>query len=185
MIRTHALTTPLTEDNAENLRAGDVVYLTGTLYTAREDAHQRILDDLDRGVSPPFPLEGAVIYYVGPSPMTPDRPIGAAGPSSASRMDPFAARLHAAGVRATIGKGRRSPELRSDLARLRAVYLGATGGAGALLSLRIKSARAIAYPELGPEAVFALTVEDFPLVVLCDCHGGDIHATPDLGAALS
>ena len=132
MIRPHRLETPLADQDAENLRAGDVVYLSGTVYAAREEAHLRLLEDLDKGLPPPFALAGAVIYYVGPSPMTPERPIGAAGPSSAIRMDPFAERLHSLGVRGTIGKGRRSPQVRQALVDHKSVYLGATGGAGRL-----------------------------------------------------
>jgi fumarate hydratase subunit beta len=185
MIRPFRLSTPLSNQDTQNLRAGDVVYLSGTVYAAREEAHSRLLEDLDKGLAPPFALQGAVLYYVGPSPMTPDRPIGAAGPSSASRMDPFAARLHSLGVRGTIGKGRRSPQVRQSLVDHKAVYLGATGGAGALLSLRIKQARPLAYHELGPDALHMLEVEDFPLVVLYDSQGGDLHANPNLDAALS
>ncbi|MBI4803621.1 MAG: fumarate hydratase C-terminal domain-containing protein [Desulfovibrio sp.] len=184
-MRPHRLITPLARTDVRNLRAGDVVYLTGTVYAAREQAHMRLLDDLDKGLPPPFDLQGAVIYYVGPSPMTPDRPIGAAGPSSASRMDPFAERLHSLGVLGTIGKGRRSPAVRQALIDHKAIYLGATGGAGALLSLRIRQATPIAYLDLGPEAVHMLVVEDFPLVVLYDSQGGDLHANADLNAALS
>lgn len=185
MIRTRQLSTPLSPEDAAQLRAADVIYLTGTLYTAREEAHQRLLDDLDASLPAPFPLEGAVVYYVGPSPMTQHRPIGAAGPSSASRMDPYAPRLHQLGVRATIGKGRRSPHMRAALMEHGGVYLGATGGAGALLSLCIRQVRLAAYPELGPEAVYALDVVEFPLVVLQDCHGADMHVAPNLEAALS
>ena len=185
MIRPRSLSTPLSGDEAQSLRAGDVVYLSGTLHTAREEAHQRLLADLDAGRPVPFPLDGAVIYYVGPSPMTPNRPIGAAGPSSASRMDRFAPKLHQLGVRATIGKGRRSPGMRQALMEHQGVYLGATGGAGALLSLCIRQVRLAAYPELGSEAVYSLDVVDFPLVVLQDSHGADMHVAPDLAAALS
>jgi len=184
VIRTVRLVTPLSEAAVLDLRAGDAVLLTGTIHTAREEAHEKLLALADSGMETPFPLDGAVIYYVGPSPMTPDRPIGAAGPSSASRMDPYAAKLHALGARASIGKGRRSPAVLESLKEHRAVYLGATGGAGALLSMHIRRCRVAAFPELGPEAVHALDVENFPLTVLCDCHGGDLHAVPDLDAAL-
>jgi len=183
VIRVHRLRTPLDPDDVEALAAGDRVCLDGCLLTAREEAHRRILEDA-AGAGPPFSLEGAVIYYVGPSPMTPERPVGAAGPSSAARMDPYADALHALGVRATIGKGSRSPEALASLARRRAVYLGATGGAGALLSTHIRAVRLIAYPELGSEAVHELHVREFPLVVLADARGGTLHAPPDLAAAL-
>ena len=184
MIRTVRLRTPLCEADVLALRAGDAVQLSGCVYTAREEAHEKILEAVDAGRGLPFPLEGAVFYYVGPSPMTPNRPIGAAGPSSASRMDPYVARLHELGVRATIGKGRRAPHVGADLARLGGVYLGATGGAGALLSTHIRACRVAAFPELGGEAVHALDVEDFPVTVLQDCHGGNLHAVADLDAAL-
>lgn len=183
MIRTHSLSTPLSAQAASELRSGDVAYLTGFLLAGREPAHQRLLEDLERG-SPPVDLEGAVFYYVGPSPMTPQRPIGAAGPSSAWRMDPYTPRLLEAGVRATIGKGARSPEVIEAMRQHGAVYLAATGGAGALLSLCVREVRLAAYPELGPEALHLLRVEKFPLNVINDAHGGELYAAPDLDAAL-
>jgi len=184
VIRTLRLNTPLCREDTAGLHAGDAVLLSGVIHTAREEAHERLLALAAAGLPPPFPLEGAVLYYVGPSPMTPDRPIGAAGPSSASRMDPYAARLHEMGVLATIGKGRRSPDVLASLALHGAVYLGATGGAGALLSLHIRRCRVAAFPELGTEAIHALDVSDFPVTVLCDSQGGNLHAPPDLAAAL-
>ena len=183
MIRTQALGTPLAADTAAALRSGDVAYLTGTLLAGREKAHQRLLEDLERG-RPPVELEGALIYYVGPSPMTPQRPIGSAGPSSAWRMDPYTPRLLQAGVRGTIGKGLRGPDVRLAMRRHGAVYFAATGGAGALLSLCVREVRAAAYPELGPEALHLLRVEKFPVVVVNDCLGGELYAAPDLEAAL-
>lgn len=184
MIRVHHVRTPLTPGDVEALAAGDRVCLDGLLLTAREEAHRRILEDAASGAGPPFSLEGAVLYYVGPSPMTPERPVGAAGPSSAARMDPYADALHALGVRATIGKGSRSPGALGSLVRRRAVYLGATGGAGALLSTHIRGVRLAGYAELGAEAVYELHVREFPLVVLADAFGGTLHAAPDLAAAL-
>jgi fumarate hydratase subunit beta len=181
----HHLTTPLAEADVEKLRAGDVVYLTGTIYTGRDAAHKRINDALDAGAPLPFPLEGAVVYYVGPSPAIPGRPIGAAGPTTSYRMDSFAPRLIGLGLKASIGKGMRSQEVKDAMNTHKAVYFGATGGAGALLGLRIQSAEVIAYEDLGPEAVRKLTVETFPVLVINDCHGGDLYAKPDLEAALA
>jgi fumarate hydratase subunit beta len=172
------LSTPLKEEDVRQLEAGDVVYLSGTIYTARDAAHKRIVEALDRGEEPPFPLQGAVIYYVGPTPAPKGRAIGSAGPTTSYRMDTFAPRLHALGLKATIGKGKRSEEVKEALQEYKAVYFGATGGAGALLSQRILKAEVIAYEELGPEAVRALEVLDFPLLVVNDAHGGELYAKP-------
>ncbi|MFP4258499.1 MAG: Fe-S-containing hydro-lyase [Desulfovermiculus sp.] len=177
-MQTHKLTTPLTDEAVGQLKAGDVVLLTGTIYTARDAAHKRIVQALDRGEEPPFPLQGAVIYYVGPTPAPPGRPIGAAGPTTSYRMDSFAPRLYGLGVKATMGKGKRAPEVKEAMKEHNAVYLGATGGAGALLSQRIKQARVIAYEELGPEAVRELVVEDFPALVINDVYGGELYVSP-------
>ena len=172
------LSTPLKEEDVRQLEAGDVVYLSGTIYTARDAAHKRIVEALDRGEEPPFPLQGAVIYYVGPTPAPKGRAIGSAGPTTSYRMDTFAPRLHALGLKATIGKGKRSEEVKEALQKYTAVYFGATGGAGALLSQRILKAEVIAYEELGPEAVRALEVLDFPLLVVNDAYGGELYAKP-------
>lgn len=177
------LRTPLTDDDAAKLRAGDVVRLTGTIYTARDAAHKRLCDLLDKGETLPFDLKGAVIYYVGPSPAPPGRPIGAAGPTTSYRMDTYAPRLHALGLKASVGKGKRSDAVKQALAEHKAVYFGATGGAGALLSKCITAARVIAFDELGPEAVRELSVVDFPLLVINDCHGGELYVQPDRKAA--
>ncbi|OLN26120.1 Fumarate hydratase class I, aerobic [Desulfovibrio sp. DV] len=178
------LTTPLSDADVSKLRAGDVVYLTGIIHTGRDAAHKRIVDALDAGEKPPFDLKGAVIYYVGPSPARPGRPIGSAGPTTSYRMDSYAPRLIALGLKGMIGKGMRAPAVREAMETEMAVYFGATGGAGALLGLRIKDAKVIAYEDLGPEAVRELTVENFPVLVINDCVGGDLYATPDLEAAL-
>ncbi|KHK00620.1 Fe-S-containing hydro-lyase [Desulfovibrio sp. TomC] len=175
------LTTPLTDADVEPLVSGDVVYITGTIYTARDAAHKRLVETLDAGKALPFDLKGALIYYVGPSPAPPGRPIGSAGPTTSYRMDTFAPRLHSLGLKGTIGKGKRSDEVKAALAEHKAVYLGATGGAGALLSQRITAAKVIAYEELGPEAIRELTVKDFPLLVINDCHGGELYVKPNLG----
>lgn len=172
---THHLTTPLTDEAVAQLRSGDVVFLSGTIYTARDAAHRRLAESLDRGEDLPFDLRGAVIYYVGPSPAPPGRPIGSAGPTTSYRMDSYAPRLHALGLKATIGKGRRNTEVRDALKEHIGVYLGATGGAGALLSQCITAATVIAYDDLGPEAIRELTVKDFPLLVINDCVGGELY----------
>lgn len=176
----HHLTTPLTEEVVRGLTSGDVIFLTGVIYTGRDAAHKRLCDTLDRGEALPFDVEGAVIYYVGPSPAPEGCPIGAAGPTTSYRMDSYAPRLHGLGLRASIGKGRRNQAVRDALEEHGAVYFGATGGAGALLAQRIKSAEVIAYPELGPEAIRRLEVEDFPLLVINDAHGGELYVTPVL-----
>lgn len=177
----HHLTTPITDADVEKLKTGDVVFITGHIYTARDAAHKRLVETLDAGKSLPFDLRGALIYYVGPSPAPPGRPIGSAGPTTSYRMDTYAPRLHSLGLKGTIGKGKRSDEVKAALAEHKAVYLGATGGAGALLSQRITDAKVIAYEDLGPEAIRELTVKDFPLLVINDCHGGELYVKPNLG----
>ncbi len=178
----HSFNTPLRDEDIVQLKAGDVVRLTGTIYTARDAAHKRLCDLLDKGETLPFELKGSVIYYVGPSPAPPGRPIGSAGPTTSYRMDSYAPRLHALGCKASVGKGRRNDAVRQALKDHKAVYFGATGGAGALLSKCITSARVIAFEELGPEAVRELTVEDFPLLVINDCYGGELYVQPDRAA---
>lgn len=179
----YKLNTPLTDEDIEQLEAGDVVYLSGTIYTGRDAAHKRFMEALDKGEELPFDIEGALVYYVGPTPPPPGKPIGAAGPTTSYRMDTYAPRLHSIGLKGTIGKGKRSDEVKQALKDNKAAYFGATGGAGALLSQCIKDAKVIAYEDLGPEAVRELTVEDFPLLVVNDCHGGELYAKPDLAAA--
>lgn len=170
------LTTPLTDAAVRELRAGTAVTISGVVYTARDAAHRRFMELLDRGQALPFNPSGAVIYYVGPTPASPGRAIGSAGPTTARRMDPFVRRLSALGVKGSIGKGDRAPEVAEALAEHTAVYFAATGGVGALLSRHITSARVIAFADLGPEAVRELVVADFPAVVAIDCHGNDIFA---------
>ncbi len=169
------LSAPLTDADVERLRVGDRVLISGTVYTARDAAHARLVELLKRGEPLPFDLEGQIIYFVGPTPPPPGRPIGSAGPTTAYRMDPYSPILIEHGLKAMIGKGRRSPEVREALQRHKAVYLGAVGGAGALLSQRIVSAEVVAYEDLGPEAVRRLVVKDFPAVVVNDAHGGDLY----------
>jgi fumarate hydratase subunit beta len=178
----HHLSAPLSGEDTQKLRAGDVVFLSGTIYTARDAAHKRLSDLLDAGRELPFDLPGAVIYYVGPSPAPEGRPIGAAGPTTSYRMDAFAPRLHRLGVKASIGKGRRNAEVLQALRDCGCVYFGATGGAGALLSMCVTHAEVIAFDDLGPEAVRRLTVKDLPLLVINDCLGGDLYVKPDLKA---
>ena len=166
------LTLPLDEKTACSLRAGDVVHLTGPMYTARDAAHARLMELINRGEELPIELQDQVIYYCGPTPAPPGRPIGAAGPTTSYRMDDYAPELHARGLRASIGKGNRSGHVRQALRRHHGVYFVAVGGAGALLSDRILSAEVVAYPELGPEAIRRLEVKDFPVIVAYDCLGG-------------
>lgn len=177
---THALNTPLTDADIEKLRAGDVVLLSGIIYSGRDAAHKKLMELLDRGEALPFDLKGASIYYVGPSPAPPGRPIGSAGPTTSGRMDAYAPRLHALGLKATIGKGKRTDAVRQAMQEHKAVYFGATGGAGALLSKCITASKVIAFEELGPEAIREMTVQDFPLLVINDAFGGELYAKPNL-----
>ncbi len=168
-----ALTTPLTDEVVLMLRAGDRVLLNGTLYTARDAAHQRMITALDNGAPPPFPIKGQVIYYVGPTPAPPGRPIGSAGPTTSYRMDAFAPRLIGLGLKGMIGKGARNAAVRKALVENGAVYFGAVGGAAALLAQCITACEVVAYEDLGPEAIRRLTVKDFPVLVIDDCAGND------------
>ncbi len=168
---------PMTKEEAENLRAGDYVYLTGTVYSARDAAHKRMAEALDLGESLPFDLKGQTIYYMGPSPAREGRPIGSAGPTTATRMDKYTPRLLDLGLRAMIGKGRRSQEVKDAIVRNGCVYFAAVGGAGALLSRCIKSCEIVAYEDLGTEAVRKLYVEEFPVIVVADSEGNDLYET--------
>ncbi len=176
----YRLQTPLFDEDILKLRSGDVVFLSGVIYTARDAAHKRLIQALDEGRELPFDLKGAAIYYVGPSPAPPGRPVGSAGPTTSYRMDTYAPRLHGLGLKATIGKGRRSEEVRRALREHKAVYFGATGGAGALLSQCIKESNVIAYDDLGPEAIREFAVEDFPLLVINDAYGNELYVQPTL-----
>ncbi len=168
------LTTPLADEVVRKLTAGTAVRLSGVVYTARDAAHRRFMELLDRGRPLPFDPAGAVIYYVGPTPAPAGRPIGSAGPTTARRMDPFVERLSAVGVKGSIGKGNRGPEVGEALKRHGAVYFAATGGVGALLSTHVSDARVIAFEDLGTEAVRELVLLDFPAIVAMDCHGNDV-----------
>lgn len=158
------------------LRAGDRILLSGCVYTARDAAHKRIAALLDSGGALPFPLEGAVIYYAGPTPAPPGKPIGSCGPTTSGRMDPYAPRLLDLGLAAMIGKGERSQSVREAIVRNRAVYLCAVGGAGALAARCIESMEVIAFEDLGCESVKRLMIRDFPLIVCNDCEGGDLFS---------
>ncbi len=172
---THKLITPLTDAVVAGLRAGDRVLISGTLYVARDAAHKRMVAALDAGAALPFDPVGQILYYMGPSPARPGRVIGAAGPTTSYRMDAYAARLMAVGVKGMIGKGWRAPAVRQAMQTYRSVYFAGTGGAGALLSQRIVAAEVIAYEDLGPEALRRLTVVDFPAIVIDDIYGGDAY----------
>jgi len=157
------------------LKAGEHVLITGTIYTARDMAHKRLCEQLDAGRKLPFELDGAIVYYVGPSPARPGRVIGSAGPTTSSRMDAFSPKLLANGLRAMLGKGYRGDEVRDALEKYGAVHLAAVGGAGALLSKHIVAAEVIAYEDLGTEAIRKLQVVDFPAIVAYDCYGNSVY----------
>jgi fumarate hydratase subunit beta len=171
----YSLATPLGDDDIVRLKAGDTVRLTGTIYTARDAAHKRLVDLIDEGKELPIPLEGQIIYYVGPSPTPPGKPIGSAGPTTSYRMDPYAPALIEKGLKGMIGKGARSDEVVGAMKNHKAVYFAATGGAAALISRSITSAEIVAYEDLGAEAIRKLTIEDFPVIVAQDCHGGNVY----------
>lgn len=169
------LNAPLKNEDIKQLKIGDQILLSGIIYTARDAAHQKLVDLLHAGKPLPFDPEGSVIFYVGPSPARPGQAIGAAGPTTSYRMDPFVADMLNAGMKGMIGKGPRSDEVRKGIIEKTAVYFGATGGAAALLSKSIIEAEVIAFEELGPEAVRKLRIEKMPLIVVNDCHGGDLY----------
>jgi fumarate hydratase subunit beta len=168
------VTLPLTDEDVAQLKIGDHVRISGTIYTARDAAHDRLIRALDACEPLPLDLRGQLIYYTGPTPARPGRVIGAMGPTTAMRMDPFTPRLLEAGLKATMGKGNRGPEVREALKRHRAVYFAAVGGAGALLSQFIRKVEVIAYEDLGTESLKRIEVSDFPAVVMDDCEGRDL-----------
>lgn len=170
------LTPPLSDEDVERLNAGDKVLITGVLYTARDAAHKRLVELLDRGEDLPFDVKGQIIYYVGPTPPKPGAVIGSAGPTTSGRMDAYTPRLLELGLKATVGKGGRSDEVKEAMKTHKAVYMAAVGGAAALIARSIKKAEVIAYEDLGPEAIRRLEVEDFPAIVVNDAHGGDLFA---------
>ena len=169
------ITAPITKEVSASLRAGDYVYITGTVYTARDAAHLRMDQALDRGEKLPIELEGNVIYYMGPTPAREGRPIGSAGPTTASRMDKYAPRLLDLGLTGMIGKGKRKKEVTDAIVRNGAVFFAAVGGAGALLSKCIKKAEVIAYDDLGTEAIRKLEVENLPVIVVIDSKGRNLY----------
>ena len=169
------LTTPLADKDVEPLRMGDRVLLSGYVYSARDAAHKRLTDLLDKGEQLPFDIKGQVIYFVGPTPARPGRPIGSAGPTTSSRMDKYSPRLIALGLKGMIGKGFRSPEVIEAMKKYKAVYFAAVGGAGALLAQHIKESEIVAYEDLGPEAIRRLTLDNFPVIVVNDIRGNDLY----------
>ena len=171
------ISVPIKKEDALSLRAGDYVTLTGTIYTARDAAHKRMQEALDAGESLPIEMQGNVIYYMGPSPAREGRPIGSAGPTTASRMDKYAPRLLDLGLKGMIGKGKRSDAVKEAIVRNGAVYFAAVGGAGALLSKSILSSEVVAYDDLGTEAIRRLEVKDFPVIVVIDSLGNNLYET--------
>lgn len=169
------ISVPLRDEDVKNLHAGDYVYLTGTIYTARDAAHKRMYEALAEGRELPVDMQNNVIYYMGPSPAREGRAIGSAGPTTASRMDKYAPALLDLGLKGMIGKGKRSQEVKDAIVRNGAVYFAAVGGAGALLSRSITSSEVIAYEDLGTEAIRKLTVKDFPVIVVIDAQGNNLY----------
>ena len=171
------ITVPVAKEEIQDLRAGDYVYLTGVIYTARDAAHKRMDEALSEGKELPLDIKNQMIYYMGPSPAREGRPIGSAGPTTASRMDKYAPRLLDLGLGGMIGKGKRSQAVRDAIVRNKAVYFAAVGGAGALLSKCIKKADVIAYDDLGTEAIRRLEIEDLPAIVVVDSEGNNLYET--------
>lgn len=169
------INTPVTDEVIESLHAGDRLLITGTIYTGRDAAHKRLVELIDKGEQLPVDLQGQIIYFVGPTPPKPGEAIGSAGPTTSGRMDIYSPKLTAIGLKGMIGKGSRNDAVKDALKRDKAVYLGATGGAGALLAQRITSAKVVAYEDLGPEAIRELEVKEFPVVVINDMYGGDLY----------
>lgn len=170
------VTTPLTGDVIKKLKAGDSVLITGTIYTARDAAHKRMLEEFAQGKKLPLDLTGQIVYYAGPSPAPPGKPIGSVGPTTSGRMDAFAPKTMELGLKGMIGKGPRSREVIDAMKKYCAVYFAAVGGAGALLAKCVKKAKAIAYDDLGAEAITELAVENFPAIVAIDCEGNDLYS---------
>lgn len=171
----HHITTPVSDETIAKLKSGDRVYITGFLYTGRDSAHKKLIDLVEKGEELPIDVKGQFIYYVGPTPARPGKPIGSAGPTTSYRMDSYAPTLHRLGLKGTIGKGKRSEEVKESLKKYKGVYLSAVGGTGALISKSIESAEVIAYPELGPEAIRKIKVKDFPCIVINDMYGSDLY----------
>ena len=166
---------PLDEETIKKLKAGDQVLITGVIYTARDAAHKRMVEALDRGERLPFDITSQAIYYLGPTPAKPGQVIGSVGPTTSGRMDSYAVRLMAAGLKGMVGKGSRSQAVKDAMKKYKAVYFAAIGGAGAMISKSIKKAEVIAYEDLGAEAIRRLEVDNFPATVINDIHGGDLY----------
>ncbi len=173
----HRINTPITAETTEYLHSGDYCYITGEIYVARDAAHKRMDEALKKGESLPIPIENCTIYYMGPSPAREGRPIGSAGPTTASRMDKYAPKLLDLGLKAMIGKGKRTKDVIDAIVRNKAVYFAAVGGAGALLSKCIKKSEVVCYDDLGAEAIRKLYVEDFPVIVVVDSEGNNLYET--------
>ncbi len=174
-MKTLNIKSPLDEETIKKLKAGDQVLITGIIYTARDAAHKRLVEALDKSEKLPFDLTNQTVYYMGPSPAKPGQVIGSAGPTTSGRMDSYAPRLMAAGLKGMIGKGNRSQAVKDAIQKYKAVYFAAIGGAGALISKSIKKAEVIAYEDLGAEAIRRLEVESFPATVINDIHGADLY----------
>lgn len=171
------ITTPLTKEKVENLKAGDTVYISGTIYTARDAAHLRLVESMNNGEKLPFDLKDSIIYYVGPAPAKPGKVIGSAGPTTSYRMDDLTTPLLEKGLSGMIGKGKRNELVIESMKKNKGVYFAATGGAGALIASSIKESEVIAYEDLGAEAVRKLTVNRFPAIVVIDCEGNNLYET--------
>lgn len=169
------ITTPLKQEELNRLQAGDLVFISGTVYTARDAAHKRMIEDLSRSGSLPFDIRNQILYYVGPSPTPPGQTFGSAGPTTASRMDVYTPTLLELGLKMIIAKGYRNDTVKQSLLKNQAVYLVAIGGAGAMLGKCVKNSEIIAYEELGPEAIYKLEVENFPAIVCWDTQGNDAY----------
>lgn len=174
------ITAPISEEDTTKLHSGDYVYISGTIYTARDAAHKRMKEALEQGEELPIAMDGNIIYYMGPSPAREGRPIGSAGPTTASRMDKYTPELLDMGLKGMIGKGKRSQEVIDAIVRNKAVYFAAVGGAGALLSKSIVASEVIAYDDLGTEAIRKLTVKDFPVIVVIDSEGNNLYEAVSL-----
>ena len=171
----HYITTPIENDTITNLNIGDSVFISGTIYVARDAAHKRMQEMLDKNIELPFELKNNIIYYMGPSPAREGRPIGSAGPTTSGRMDKYAPTLLDLGLKGMIGKGKRNQEVKDAVIRNKAIYFAAIGGAGALLSKAIQNSEVIAFEDLGAEAILKLEVKDFPVIVVMDSKGNDLY----------
>ncbi len=179
------LKTPLSKEDITKLKAGDLVTLSGIIYSCRDAAHKRFIQALDEGKELPIDIEGQIIYYMGPSPAPEGKVIGACGPTTSSRMDKFAPRLYSLGLAGSMGKGKRSQEVIDAMKEHKGVYFLATGGAGALASKSVKSVEVVAYDELGPEAVRRIEIENMPVLVVNDSYGEELYAKPKLDEAMA